>query len=296
MNDFPGTDEKVCFLVRPQKDEIKYPLATGKIIIDLFRMKPIEIKDFVKEIMAAKHIAPYIMCFRIGISFLMICSPVISAIQNSGGRVFADLKFYHSPDEIIAVIKALARYYVKYFSVHAVSGKEIISLVKKTAQEQFEDQLNLFGKIDDKERQELIKQRKPVILAETILPSMDSDDLMKIYKSSATELFPVLVAAARDTGMDGMICSDYNLANFRTKRRNSDGLMIIVPANQKTVSSAVKRNIAAVIIGNDIIKPPEGVSYLEAIEGIAEKIHAALSVQKKIPGYMDTKKIITSKK
>jgi orotidine-5'-phosphate decarboxylase len=276
--------------VRPKTDEIKFPLAVGKIIVDLSSIKPAEMKEFVKNIVLSEAIFPYIMCFRVGLNFMMIYSPTINIISHNitneeesisnGGKIFLDTKFFTDGLEMKEAIKNITMQGVKYFSVHASSGTKMMKTAKETADEEFEKYLIRFGKISDDDKKRYIDKRKPVVLAETIPMFMQNGDLMRVYKSSRTDLFKNFVAMAKEAGMDGIICAEEDLASYHSRKIPPDKLIKVVLTTFSNINSAIKKGATAVILGGEITNPLKG-TVLEALEKAAKEIDDFLKPKEK---------------
>lgn len=226
-----------------------------------------------------ESLAPHVGCFKVGLELLTaVGAPrVIRLIHSLGGQIFYDGKFNDIPNTVARAAKAVADMGVKMFNVHASSG--ITAMADAVA-----------------------NKGQSLVLAVTVLTSLDARDLWELgYVSSwqaepwecyhpavknhyISNLVESMAQAAKEAGVDGIICSPQEL-NLLGKREGLRGLLKVTPGirssdappdDQKrtmTASEAIKAGADYLVIGRPITKAPDPV---KAAQKIAEEIASAL--------------------
>lgn len=112
---------------------------------------------------------------------------VIEQMQERGFQVFLDLKFHDIPNTVAKAAAAAARLGVWMVNVHA-SGGERMMLAAREALEPFSE--------------------RPLLIGVTVLTSMTAEDLQQVGVScSPQDQVTRLAALARNSGLDGVVCS-----------------------------------------------------------------------------------------
>jgi orotidine-5'-phosphate decarboxylase len=113
---------------------------------------------------------------------------LVEDLVKRGFDVFLDLKFHDIPNTVAAAVAAAADLGVWMVNVHASGGAKMMNAARTA--------LNGFG------------DKAPLLIAVTVLTSMDNDELRAIGISDTTEQQVLRLAQlARDSGMDGVVCS-----------------------------------------------------------------------------------------
>ena len=106
--------------------------------------------------------------------------------------VFLDLKLHDIPNTVARAVKALALLEPAVLTVHAAGGREMMAAAKQAAPP------------DTK------------VVAVTVLTSLDHDDLASIgVRASPATQVERLTELARESGIDGIVCSGAEVANAR---------------------------------------------------------------------------------
>lgn len=112
----------------------------------------------------------------------------VETLVNKGFDVFLDLKFHDIPTTVAKAVKASAEMGVWMVNVHASGGFKMMSAAK--------DILTPYG------------DKAPLLIAVTVLTSMDQNDLAQIgLDISPFEQVKRLAALTKDAGLDGVVCS-----------------------------------------------------------------------------------------
>jgi len=128
--------------------------------------------------------------FKVGSQLFMAAGPaVVREIIDGGGRVFLDLKFHDIPNTVTQAAVEAARLGVSMMTIHASGGRAMMEAVSKELQDKF-------------------TERRPIIVAVTVLTSLDTRALFEIgWEQPLDEQVPRLARLAEDCGIDGVVCS-----------------------------------------------------------------------------------------
>jgi orotidine-5'-phosphate decarboxylase len=112
----------------------------------------------------------------------------VKKLIERGFDVFLDLKFHDIPNTVAKAVSAAAELGVWMVNVHASGGPEMMIKAKQA--------LDAYG------------EDAPLLIAVTILTSMDKDELNRIgVTKSPQEQVQFLAELAKDAGLDGVVCS-----------------------------------------------------------------------------------------
>jgi len=180
-------------------------------------------------------------------------------LEQSGKRVFLDLKLHDIGNTVAAGVKSVAGLGASFLTVHAYPQ---VMAAAVAAREQ-----NLR------------------ILAVTVLTSLNDGDLKEAgFAIGTAELAARRAAQARDIGVDGLVCSPEEVANLR--RIVGAGLTLVTPGirpagsgadDQKRVATpavAIAAGADYLVVGRPIIAAPDPKAAAQAI--IAEIAGAAI--------------------
>lgn len=204
----------------------------------------------------AEQLDPSQCRVKVGKELFTHCGPtVVHFLQDHGFDVFLDLKFHDIPNTVAGAIKAAADMGVWMVNVHASGGARMMSAAK--------DALTGY-------------QSPPLLIAVTVLTSMDGDDLAGIgLDCEPIEQVARLAALSKDSGMDGVVCSALETEMLRSQL-NDDFLLVtpgIRPANSEqgdqrriaTPLSAIESGSNYLVIGRPITQHSEPLAALTAI-------------------------------
>jgi len=121
----------------------------------------------------------------------------VDALQQRGFEIFLDLKFHDIPNTAARAVDAAASLGVWMVNVHASGGRRMMAACR-----------------------EKLEQRTgpvPLLIAVTVLTSMERADLQEIgIDREPEEQVRNLSALARESGMDGVVCSAREAATLRS--------------------------------------------------------------------------------
>ena len=139
--------------------------------------------------------------FKVGKeSFVRYGTEIVRQIHARGGKVFLDLKFHDIPNTVARAAEAACGLRVAMFNLHALGGMrmmtETVGAVRKFTERSGE--------------------KPPVILAVTVLTSLNDDDLKLLgFNGGTRETALHLARLAQDAGVSGVVASAEDAAAIR---------------------------------------------------------------------------------
>lgn len=199
--------------------------------------------------------------FKIGKQLFTHAGPqAVRLIQELGGEIFLDLKFHDIPNTVAKAAIEATRLGVKMFNVHASGSLEMMRLTVKEVQRVC--------------RQE--QRRRPIMLAVTVLTSLNQDDLKRVGVTQKVAAQVVRLALlTKEAGMDGVVASPHEVADIREAcgRRFVIVTPGIRPADGNrndqqrvmTPADAVRAGVDYIVVGRPIIEAKDPVVAARAI-------------------------------
>jgi orotidine-5'-phosphate decarboxylase len=203
--------------------------------------------------------------FKVGKQLFTHVGPkVIDMIRQKGQKVFLDLKFHDIPNTVAKAGEEATKLNVTMFNLHALGGFE---MMRKTVEA-------------SKTTAKSLGIPKPLILAVTILTSMDEETLKEVgVQGPLLEEVERLAFLSLKAGVDGVVASPQEIGIIR--ERCGEKFLIVTPGirhpsdkrdDQKRTMSP-KEAIAAganyLVIGRPI---KEAKDPLEAVQKMIEDI------------------------
>ena len=203
--------------------------------------------------------------FKVGKQLFTHAGPkVIDMIRKKNQNIFLDLKFHDIPTTVAKAGAEATKLNVSIFDLHALGGLEMmrktVEASRTTAKE-----LNI---------------PKPLILAITILTSMDEDSLKEVgIRGPLLEEVGQLALLAMKAGVDGVVASPQEIGIIRQKC--GEKFLIVTPGirhpsdkkddQKRTLSpkEAISAGADYLVIGRPI---KEAKDPLEAVQRIVEDI------------------------
>ena len=136
-----------------------------------------------------KQLSPDTCRLKVGKEMFTYFGPVfVKELIDLGFDVFLDLKFHDIPNTVAKAVTAAAKMGVWMVNVHASGGVEMMTKAKQA--------LEKFG------------DKAPLLIAVTVLTSMDSAELSRlgIDKTPAEQVI-YFAKLAKESGLDGVVCS-----------------------------------------------------------------------------------------
>lgn len=154
----------------------------------------------------ADRLDPALCRVKVGNELFTRAGPgVVEDLQGSGFQVFLDLKFHDIPNTVAGACRAAADLGVWMVNVHALGGARMMAAASEA----------VAG----------FRQR-PRLVAVTVLTSLDAGDLEAAgLPTDPAALARDLAGLARDSGLDGVVCSAREAADMRA-RLGRDWLLV----------------------------------------------------------------------
>lgn len=181
---------------------------------------------------------------------------VIEALHRQGFDVFLDLKFHDIPNTVAGACRVAAGLGVWMLNVHALGGRQMMQAAREA--------------ID-------AAAHRPLLIAVTVLTSMGEKDIHEVGLSGEpADHVGRLAMLARDSGMDGVVCSPQEVAMLR--ERTGEAFLLVTPgirplwsvrgdqARVTTPEDAIRLGSSYLVIGRPITAAADPMQALEKIE------------------------------
>jgi orotidine-5'-phosphate decarboxylase len=227
----------------------------------------LDVETLDQALALVRALAGEVGMFKVGKQLFTHAGPqAVRLIQNLGGEIFLDLKFHDIPNTVAKAAVEATRLGVKMFNVHASGSLEMMRATVKEVRRVC--------------RQE--KRRRPIMLAVTVLTSLNQDDLQRVgVERKVADQVVRLALLTKEAGMDGVVASPHEVADIREAcgRR----FVIVTPgirpafANHDdqqrvmTPRGAVRAGVDYIVVGRPIVEAKDPVASARAI--VAEMEH-----------------------
>jgi orotidine-5'-phosphate decarboxylase len=180
---------------------------------------------------------------------------LVEQLMKRGFEIFLDLKFHDIPNTTAQACKAAAGLGVWMVNVHALGGRKMMEAAREAVAN---------------------CTHQPKLIAVTMLTSMAQEDLADIgINATPAEMVLRLATLARDSGLDGVVCSAQEAALLRERCGKEFCLVTpgIRPAQAAlddqsrvmTPQEALKAGSSYLVIGRPITKADDPLAALAAI-------------------------------
>jgi orotidine-5'-phosphate decarboxylase len=180
---------------------------------------------------------------------------IVRKLIDMGFDVFLDMKYHDIPNTVAGAVAAAAALGVWMVNVHASGGSRMMKAAVAAIQH---------------------SPHKPILIAVTVLTSMDSDDLIELgIDIEPIEQVKKLALLAQYSGMDGVVCSAAEARVLQTI--TSDNFCLVTPGirpagsasdDQRrivTPQDAVANGSDYLVIGRPITKAADPAKALDEI-------------------------------
>jgi orotidine-5'-phosphate decarboxylase len=203
-----------------------------------------------------ERIEPAACRLKVGKELFTRAGPqLVEQLVERGFDVFLDLKFHDIPNTVASACHAAAELGVWMLNVHALGGERMLLAAR--------DGLGRAA-------------HQPLLIAVTILTSMDEHDLAGVGLSGTSEENVLRLATlAQDCGLDGVVCSSQETAALRATL-GKDFLLVtpgIRPAGSAsddqrrimTPLEAMQNGSSYLVIGRPVTRADDPVSVLRTL-------------------------------
>ena len=209
----------------------------------------------------AQQVQPHVGAIKLGLEFFTANGAAgVTAITKLGVPVFLDLKFHDIPNTVAKAIAATAGMNMFMMTVHTSGGRGMLQAAI--------DASDRVAQITGKDR--------PLVIGVTLLTSLDQDDISLIgFQDTVQDQVLRLADLAQSAGLDGVVCSPFEIAPIRKKL--GDDLTLVVPGirpegseqgDQKrilTPKEALKRGADYLVIGRPITEAKDRAAAAQKI-------------------------------
>jgi orotidine-5'-phosphate decarboxylase len=234
------------------------PTARGRLVF------PLDFATLAEARTAATRLAPAVGVLKVGLELFVSEGPAAAALgAELGLEVFLDLKLHDIPETVDRAVASVAALGVRYLTVHAAGGAEMLRrAVARAAQ----------------------ATRPLTILAVTVLTSLDADDLRaQGVEGTPSDQVLRLARVAWDAGVRGFVTSPAETRALR-EALGPEALLVIpgirptgaAAGDQKriaTPASAIADGADLLVVGRPI---RDAVDPVAAAAAVVDEIERAL--------------------
>lgn len=191
----------------------------------------------------AARIGDHVGGIKLGLEFISAHGPkgVTHVMKASDLPVFLDVKFYDIPSTVAGAVRAIAAVKPFMINVHAAGGQAMMRAAAAAASDAASE----------------YAVPRPLVIGVTVLTSLADDDLAEIgITAKAAEQALRLAVLAKESGLDGVVCSPREAARIRAE----------CGPNFKLVTPGVRPEWAAANDQKRVMTPSqalaEGADYL----------------------------------
>ncbi|MGV8079204.1 MAG: orotidine-5'-phosphate decarboxylase [Syntrophales bacterium] len=162
----------------------------------------LDVADGIDEALSwVRRLRDHVGLFKVGKeAFTSLGPEIVHRIRQEGAEVFLDLKFHDIPNTVARAAEAACGLGVAMFNVHASGGRRMVADAAKAVRSWSGER-----GIDP-----------PLVLAVTILTSLDGKDLQDIgFAFDVDGMVLRLAGMARDAGAGGVVASPHDAAAIR---------------------------------------------------------------------------------
>ncbi|WP_028486628.1 orotidine-5'-phosphate decarboxylase [Thiomicrorhabdus chilensis] len=222
----------------------------------------LDFADAQSALLFVEGLDPSLCRLKVGKELFAVAGPeFVKSLIKKDFEVFLDLKYHDIPNTVAKAVQAAARMGVWMVNVHALGGRKMMQAAQQAIAE-------------------LNQPKKPLLIAVTILTSMEQDDLQEIGLSgSPQENVMRLARLAQDSGMDGVVCSAQEAGDLREAL--GEAFCLVTPGirpqgsdvnDQKrimTPKEAMEAGASYLVVGRPIT---QSVTPLQVLQDINQSI------------------------
>jgi orotidine-5'-phosphate decarboxylase len=222
--------------------------AKDRLIVAL----DVDSKD--RALALVETLTPHVGMFKVGKELFTSTGPeAVRSIVAGGGRVFLDLKFHDIPNTVAKAVGAASQLGAFFVTLHASGGRAMLEAAA--------------GALPAEGTQ---------LLAVTVLTSHSDESLKETgAQGTVSETVRRLAVLARESGIDGVVCSPHEVALIRESV--GDDLVIVTPgirprgsakgdqARVTTPGEARKLGCDYIVVGRPIVAAESPVDAAKSI-------------------------------
>ena len=204
----------------------------------------IDTPDLSRAVAVGEAVRDHAGGLKLGLEFFLAQGPAgVRRIAELGLPIFLDLKLHDIPNTVAKAVEAIAPLEPAILTVHAAGGHEMLYAARRAA------------------------PPATKVVAVTLLTSLDANDLQDLgMAGSPSDQVAHFAWVARDSGVDGIVCSGAEVAAARAAW--PDGFLVVPGirppngelADQKRVvtpARALQDGASVLVIGRPITGSPD---------------------------------------
>lgn len=221
----------------------------------------VDTTDVARACSLSTALRAHVGAIKLGLEFFTANGAAgVRQITSQNIPVFLDLKFHDIPNTVAKAIQATAGINTFMMTVHTSGGRAMLRAAI--------DASNEVAATTGKER--------PLIIGVTVLTSLDQDDLCMIgFKHQVQDQVLRLADLAQNCGLDGVVCSPYEIAVLR--KQCGEEFRLVVPGirpagaasdDQKRIMTpreAIEKGADYLVIGRPITQAEAPADVAAAI-------------------------------
>ncbi len=226
----------------------------------------IDTTDIDKAQYLADSLQNHVGAIKLGLEFFTANGAMgVHALAHRHLPVFLDLKFHDIPNTVARAIAATAGINTFMMTVHTAGGRDML----RAAIDASAEVASLTG------------QERPLIVGVTVLTSLDQDDLGMVgVRDNLRDQVLRLADLAQDSGLDGVVCSPYEISALR--KHCGEDFSLVVPGirpagsnkdDQKRVMTpkeAIEKGADFLVIGRPITQAEDpATAAREILESVS---------------------------
>ena len=163
--------------------------------------------DIKKAEQLASQIKDHVCAIKLGLEFFTANGAAgVRTIEKIEIPIFLDLKFHDIPNTVAGAIKSLAGLDIFMTTIHTSGGGSMMRAAADAAK---------------------TLPKKPFVVGVTVLTSMDEGDIKSVGVSgSVSDQVKRLALLAKQSGLDGVVCSAHEIAMLR-KECDKDFTLVV---------------------------------------------------------------------
>jgi len=183
----------------------------GRLIVAL------DTPDILRAEALTAAVKPAAGLVKLGLELFCAGGPAAMARLSGQAPIFLDLKLHDIPNTVAGAVRSLAPLGAAMLTLHAGGGPAMITAARRAA--------------------EAAGAARPILLAVTVLTSMDAEQLGAIgVAGGPAQQVLRLARMAMDAGADGLVCSPREVGLIRDAL--GDAPMLVVPGIRPAGSAA----------------------------------------------------------
>jgi len=223
---------------------------------------PLDVSSLYEARALASRVATGVGVFKVGLELFVSTGPSILSLGVEHDRpIFLDLKLHDIPETVERAVAAAAAHGVRYLTLHASGGPEMLRRAAARAEKE--------------------AAGKTTLLAVTVLTSMSDDDLHATGVDAPAEVqVSKLARLAWESGIRGFVCSPLEVAALR--RAFPEALLVVPGVRPLGVAAGDQKRVATP--GDTIRGGADLLVIGRPIRDAADPLAAAASIAQEIAG------------